>query len=42
MKKMFKNIPDGKRCLLKSKKGWLDDVENCLKELDAKRVDKNS
>jgi hypothetical protein len=33
VKKMFKNIPEGERSLGKSRKKWLDDVENDLKEM---------
>jgi hypothetical protein len=28
VKKEFKSIPEGKKCVEKPRKGWLDDVEN--------------
>jgi hypothetical protein len=31
VKKIFKNIPEGKRSVGKARKRWLDDVENDLK-----------
>jgi hypothetical protein len=43
VKKLFKNFSRRKkRSFRRPRKGWLDDVENGLKEMDVKRVDKNS
>jgi len=33
VKKVFKNIPEGKRSVGKPRKRWLDDVENDLKKM---------
>ena len=33
VKKVFKNFPEGKRSVGKSRKRWLDDVENDLKKM---------
>ena len=35
-KKVFKNIPEGKRSVGRPKKSWLDGVENHLKEMDVR------
>ena len=32
VKKVFKNIPEGKNCIGKPSKKWLDDVENDVKK----------
>jgi hypothetical protein len=33
VKKVFKNIPEGRRSVGKSRKRWLDDVENNLNKM---------
>lgn len=33
VKKVFKNIPDGRRFVVKPRKRWLDDVKNYLKKM---------
>jgi hypothetical protein len=40
VKKLFKNIREGKRSLGKPRKRWLDDVENDLKKLGVEAGDK--
>jgi hypothetical protein len=40
VKKLFKNIREGRRTLGKPRKRWLDDVENYLKKLGVKAGDK--
>ena len=35
-KKMFKDIPEGRRSFVKPRKRWLDDVENDLKKMDVR------
>jgi hypothetical protein len=41
MKKLFKNIR-GRRYLGKPRKKWLDDVENDLKRMGVKKLERNS
>jgi RNA-splicing ligase RtcB len=36
VKKVFKNIPEGKGSVGKPRKRWLDDVENDLKKMDVR------
>jgi hypothetical protein len=36
VKKVFKNIPEGKWSVEKPRKRWLDDVENGTKKMDVK------
>lgn len=35
-KKVFKNTPESKTSVGRSKKRWFDDVENCLKKMDVR------
>ena len=39
---MCKYIAEGKRSVGKSRKRWLDDVENDLKKMGVMRLDENS
>jgi hypothetical protein len=41
VKKMFKNIREGKWSVGKPRKKWWDDVENDLKKICVKRPEKN-
>jgi len=34
VKKVFKDTPEVKRAIEKKRKGWLDDAENDLQEMD--------
>jgi hypothetical protein len=42
VKKVFKNIPEGKRSIGRPRKRWLDNNENGLKKIGVKRLEKNS
>jgi hypothetical protein len=42
VKKVFKNIPEGKISVGKPRKRWLASVENDPKKIGVKRLDKNS
>jgi hypothetical protein len=42
VKKVFKNIPEGKGSIGKQRKRWLDNVENDLKKMSVNRLEKNS
>jgi RNA-splicing ligase RtcB len=42
LKKVFKNIPEGKKSVEKPRKRRLDDVENDTKEMSVKSLVKNS
>jgi hypothetical protein len=42
VKNVFKNTPEGKGCVGKPRKRWLDDAENDLKKIGVKRLEKNS
>jgi hypothetical protein len=33
VKKVFKNIPEGRRCVGKTRKRWLDNAENDMKKM---------
>jgi hypothetical protein len=40
--KVFENTPEGKGYAGKAGKRYLHDVENCLKKMGVKRLEKNS
>jgi hypothetical protein len=42
VKKMFKNIPEGKRSVGEPRNGWLDDVNNDLKKISVKGLQKKT
>jgi hypothetical protein len=39
--KVLKYVPEGKMSFGKPRKRWLDDVENDLKKMDVKRLEKD-
>ena len=41
VKKVFKNIQEGKRWIGKPRNKWLDDVKHDLKKMGVKRLQKN-